>query len=60
VHDVRLDVNNYEEFRKKNKVFILSVSDSSCPTCCEDEPLLKFLQYSMVKDKLYLFKSKPI
>ena len=44
VSDVFVTAEEWSEFKKNNKVFVLSVSDSQCPTCCQDEPLLLFLQ----------------
>ena len=34
VSDVFVTAESWPEFKKNNKVFVLSVSDSQCPTCC--------------------------
>jgi len=59
VGDQMLDSKNYYDFKKKNKVFILGVSDSNCVECCQDEPLLAFLTKSF-EEKTYGLKKKPI
>lgn len=46
-------------FKKENTFFILGVSDSECPTCCQSETILKELQELFHLDK-FLYKGKRI
>ena len=57
IFDEILDDSNYYEFKKQNKLFILGVTDSTCPTCCQDEPLLGFMQEN-IGNGTYSFKGK--
>ena len=45
VGDVWLDDQNYMKFKKKHKLFILGVSDSTCDkgVCCHSETVLNSL-----------------
>ena len=40
VGDALLNAENFDEFKKDNKLFVLGVSDSNCGECCVSEPLL--------------------
>jgi hypothetical protein len=42
----------YEDFKAKNKVFVIGISDSTCNECCRSEPILSELQV-MFQSKLY-------
>lgn len=44
VGDIQLSDNNFYEFKKNNKLYILGISDSDCPQCCTTEDLLNSLQ----------------
>jgi hypothetical protein len=44
VGDVNLTDKNYATFKKKNQLFVLGLSDSTCETCCHSEPLLSRLR----------------
>jgi hypothetical protein len=46
-------------FKKSHDLFILGVSDSECPLCCQSEPMLKELQDLFHSDK-FLHKGKRI
>ena len=59
VYDIMMDDTNWISFKKKNKIFILGISNSECETCCQNEPLLRFMQGSM-KNKTYSYKGKKI
>ncbi|CDW89510.1 UNKNOWN [Stylonychia lemnae] len=59
VKDVLLTSANWDSFKKKNELFILGVSDSECPLCCQSEPLLKELQ-DLFQNNKYLYKGKKI
>ena len=58
VGDVNLTKENYEDFKTKNKVFVLGLSDSECTECCYIEPMLKHL-HSMLATN-FTFKGKKI
>ena len=45
------------EFKKKNKTFILAISDSTCDNCCKGEIMLKSIQDLFTSGDLS-FKSK--
>lgn len=59
VGDFMVNNTNWLPFKKNNKLFILSISDSKCETCCQDEPLLRFLKGSMLNNT-YSYKGKKI
>ena len=44
VGDIQLNSNNFNKFKKDNKLFVLGISDSDCDDCCSSEPLLRDLQ----------------
>ena len=51
------DKQQWKELKKNHKVFIVSVSDSLCLSCCQDEPLLA----KFIKDRPTLkYKGKEI
>lgn len=45
--------------KKKHKVFILAISDSTCDTCCKSEPMLDDVK-KMFKNKQLAYKKKSI
>ena len=59
VGDFRVNNSNWLPFKKSNKIFILSISNSNCEKCCQDEPLLRFLQGSM-RNNTYSYKGKKV
>ena len=60
IYDVKIDTNaKWLDFKKKNKLFIVGISDSKCYTCCQDEPLLYFVKNAM-KNKTYSFNGKKV
>jgi len=44
VSDFNLTDKSYANFKKKNSLFILGMSDSTCQSCCTSEPLLNKLR----------------
>jgi len=46
---------NYNSFKKKNSMFVLGISDSSCNRCCYTEPLFDILKRQF-DDKTYTGK----
>jgi hypothetical protein len=60
VYDVKIDTNaKWLDFKKKNKLFILGISDKQCLTCCQDEPLLAFIKNAM-HNKTYSYNGKRV
>lgn len=59
VQGTMLTDDNFYEFKKKHKVYVIGVTDSQCPTCCQDEPLLYFLQ-THLENKTYSYNGKAI
>lgn len=44
VGDMNLTDKNYAQFKKKNPMFVLGMSDSNCALCCTSETFLKALR----------------
>lgn len=60
VRDILLTSQNYYQFKKENKFFILAVTSTDyddCPYCCTTERLLRQAQ-AMFKEKLFTFDTK--
>ena len=59
IQDTMLTDDNFYEFKKKHKLYVIGVTDSGCPDCCQDEPLLYFLS-THFKNKTYSYSNKTI
>ena len=61
VGDILLTQDNYFEFKKNNKLFVLALSDSECDACCALEEYLKnvteIFKSGEYKYKVRLFSS---
>lgn len=60
IGNINLTKENYEDFKAKNSVFLLGISNSSCTDCCFMEPILNLLQNLLSTRFKFRGKSIPI
>jgi len=58
--DLNLTKDNYEEFKKQNKVFLLGLSDSECTKCCYMERMISKLKELLETEFKYKGKKIPV
>ena len=57
VGSIHLNQNNYMQFKKENRLFVLGMSDKNCEECCLAEELLNDV-FKDFKAKKFSFQTK--